>query len=94
MSKTKKQYAIYRVSYSKSRDAFSTWVYVGDKQYPDWDDFGFEMEGRCFKAFIEETQEPTEDYCMIHFSILAGIRQAISLGYKIEFCDRPEGEGE
>lgn len=93
MSKNKKTYMYYRISYSKKRDSYSTWVYVGDKKYPDWDDFGFEMEGKCCKAFIEETKEPTEDYCMVHFSFLAGIRQAIALGYKIEFLDRPEEEG-
>ena len=86
----KKEYRIYRISYSEKKDAFSSWIYVGDKEYPDWDDFGMEMECRCIKGFIKEKGVPTENVDYIHYEILTRIRQAISLGYKIEFKDRPE----
>lgn len=81
----KKKEMIYRIGYSKKNDAFSTWVYVGDKKDPDWEDFGFECEAKCRKLH-EEDEEPA----FIHYSILTRIRRAIELGYKIEWVDRPE----
>ena len=95
--KTSKTYMYYRISYSKSRDSYSTWVYVGSEKYPAWDDFGLELEAKCVRAFDEEAQAPVEPthlepdpFHFIHLSILTGIRQALRLGYTIEFYNRPE----
>ena len=87
---SKKTYKHYRISYSEKRDAFSTWVYVGEKKYPEWDDFGLEIECKCVKAFDEEAHEPTAASDYIHFSLLGHIRQAMYLGYDISFCTKPE----
>lgn len=86
----KKQTMIYRVSYSKKRDAFESYFYIGEKKYPTWEDFSFEASCKCFPAWIEEEQKPTEDACMVHYEVVTRIRQAMRLGYKIEFSDRPE----
>lgn len=80
----------YRVSYSKKKDAFSTWIYVGPKKNPTWEDFGLEIECPCFRAFIEETGQPDKEKNMVHYHIITAIRQAMRLGYTVQFMDRPE----
>jgi hypothetical protein len=88
--KQKKEHRIYRVSYSQKRDAFESFFYVGEKQYPNWEDFSFEASSKCFPAWIEEEHQPTEDACMVSYTVITRIRQALKLGYKLEFCDKPE----
>lgn len=85
--KKAKQYAYYRISYSKKKDAYSTWIYVGEKKYPDWDDFGMEMECRLvYAAGHEDAYEPE----FVHYELLTHIRQAMRFGYEINWLDRPE----
>ena len=85
-----KTYMYYRVSYSKKNDSFSTWTYVGPKKDPDWDDFGLEMECRCRRALIDETNEIYNHHDYIDYHLLTGVRQAMQWGYKVSFNDRPE----
>lgn len=87
-----KETMIYRIGYNKKEDAFQTFVYVGTKRCPDWEDFGLELSCKCFPAWIEETQSPTEEKNMVHYEILTHIRQALRLGYKIEYIDIPESD--
>ena len=88
--KKEKRFMYYRVSYSKSRDSFSTWIYVGEKQYPSWDDFGMELDCRCVRAYNDELNKPEDEANWIHYEVLTHIRQAMKLGYKVSFSDRPE----
>ena len=101
MAKTNKTYQYYRISYSKSQDAYSTWVYVGPKKFPDWDDFGMEITVQCVQGIDRETGEPIprpgfpsldDEHMFIHYSILSHISQAMRLGYDVSFCDKPEEE--
>ena len=85
----KKQTMIYRISYDKQTDAYETYYYVGSKKSPTWSDFDWEMSVKCMPAWIEQEQRPTEEKTMIHYEILTHIRQALRLGYQIEFKDRP-----
>ena len=87
---SKKTYMYYRISYSKKSDSYSTWVYVGNKEFPNWDDFGLEAECRCFRGFDEEEQKPTAEPDFVHFTILNYIKQAMRLGYNVSFSNRPE----
>lgn len=86
----KKTYMYYRVSYSEKRDSYSTWIYVGNKKYPEWDDFGLEIECKCVKGYIEEQGKPTKETDFVNFHILSSIRQAMRLGYEVSFLDKPE----
>lgn len=72
-----KKQMIYRVTYSKERDAFETWVAV-ENHYPTDDEFGLELSCRCMSL---DDEEPS----LIHFSILRAISRAAQLGYKIEW---------
>ena len=83
----KKKTAEYRISYSKKRDAYSTWVYVGYKKYPDWDDFGLEMECKLVKA---AGHEDADEAMYVHYELLTHIRQAMRLGYDVLWMDKPE----
>ena len=88
----KKTYMMYRVSYSKARDSFSTWVYVGNERYPSWDDFGLELECYCVRAYIEDEGIPTDEPDFVSYKLVTHIRQAMRLGYTVQFMDRPEGD--
>lgn len=85
-----KQYRYYRISYSKKNDSYSTWIYVGNKKYPTWDDFGLEIECKCYPAYIKELGRPEDEANCISYQILTHIRQALNLDYEVKFCDRPE----
>lgn len=89
-----KETMIYRISYNKREDAYETYFYHGPKKNPSWDDFDWEMTCKCLPAWIEQEQRPTEEHSMIHYEILTHIRQALSLGYKIEFHSKPEERSE
>lgn len=86
----KKNYAYYRVSYSEKNDSYSTWIYVGEKKYPEWSDFGLEIECKCVKGYIEESGNVTDGTDFVSYHILRHISEAIRLGYKVSFEDRPE----
>jgi hypothetical protein len=85
---TKKIYKYYRVSYSKENDSYSTWVYVGENKHPEWNEFGLEIECRCVKGEIDGFKSKENDFVSYH--ILTSIRNAMKLGYKVSFMDRPE----
>ena len=82
-----KDIMIYRVSYSKKRDAFSGWFYVGKNRHPKWDDFNFEIECKCLKRKPED-----EEATLISYQMLTHIRSAMMLGYKLEWANKPETE--
>ena len=85
----KKEHMLYRISYSKKEDAFSTWVYVGKDAFPDWDEFGLEAEFPCIQGFLPETGA-TGRKDFVHYELVTRIRQAIDLGFKVSFHSRPE----
>lgn len=84
-----KQTMIYRVSYDAQKDAFETYFYVGSKKSPTWEDFKHESTCMCLQAWNERTQEPTEDREVVSYRLVTRIRQALDMGYRLEFKDRP-----
>lgn len=79
----KKQYMIYRVNYDKNADEYSTWVYVGKDEFPDWKEFGMEMSQKCVRAYVDG--KPTDEAECIHYSFINRIKQAMDLKYDIQF---------
>lgn len=86
----KKEYRIYRISYSQKRDSFSSWVYVGDDRDPDWDEFDLKSECYCQKWYDEATGTLADKAEMIHYTMLTDIREAVRNGYTVQFRNRPE----
>lgn len=88
----KKQTMIYRVSYNEAEDAYETYFYVGDKKYPTWSDFKYEATSRCLPAWDEQRQTHSEENDVVSYRLVARIREALSLGYRLEFLDKPTEE--
>lgn len=88
----KKQTMLYRVSYDEEKDAFETYFYVGTKKNPEWGDFKHESTCLCLRAWNEHKQEPAEEHEVVSYRLVTRIRQALDMGYRLEFKDKPAEE--